>query len=227
MRRKGARKTQSVFQTWYQSPCYMVSDTMGACISLVEEHAKPRTNRVYVIFTECYFWFLQVPWSLIFVRVCLWWEVKVAIETGGIANGDYWLSDQQIDFLLGKYWVEILHLNIFVNFRPQGDNVFTHFYLSMDYSDTLMNFDSGESLRRFESTKSVSHLSQCRLGPAEAGFKPIWEHWTLCGQAPKWDLEDKLSTAQFPQPVSARNYAPWLIRFVSESIEVWRHLQYP
>lgn len=55
----------------------------------------------------------------------------------GISHGDWLFSDQQIDFLLGKFWVKVLHLkNIFVNFRRDAGNIFTRFSITMDYSDT-------------------------------------------------------------------------------------------
>lgn len=53
------------------------------------------------------------------------------------------------DFFLGKYEVNVLHLkDSFVNFRCDGDNIFTRFYITMGYSDVLIDFDDGEGQRR-------------------------------------------------------------------------------
>lgn len=54
----------------------------------------------------------------------------------GISHGDWLFSDQQIDFLLGKFWVKVLHLKSIFNFRRDEGDIFTHFSITMDYSDT-------------------------------------------------------------------------------------------
>lgn len=63
-----------------------------------------------------------------------------------------------------------MHLrDSFVNFRCDDDNIFTHFYITMGYSDMSIDFDDGEG--------------QGRKGTSLLTF------WGSAGQAPKrWDL---------------------------------------
>jgi hypothetical protein len=111
---------------------------------------------------------------------------------------------------MGKYRVKILYpKNIFVNFRPHGDNILTHFYINMDYSDTLINFEyrNGQDRKPWNPwTFAVSAGPVYNLQRWEPGLPVSNGHLVDRHQV---SLEDKLSTifkAQLCQELYSLSY---------------------